>query len=115
MAYVKDMSLDDFMKSSIRNSHVYYPGLMACYLRKGARFLEGEMKEPVLDLAAIESVEKGKGTFKDFVSHLREAYPEYWLYAENVLNDRLLSGLLRMGFVCIEDTDPPCFYMRPVK
>lgn len=111
------MTLDEFMaQSRQRNAYVEYPGFAALYIRKGHfRFIECVKWPLVLDLANMEAVKTGQGTFKRLVAHLRERYPEYGLYVECVLTSRFAKGLERMGFVRMDKGAlSPAYWLPPV-
>lgn len=84
------------------NSWIDHPGFKGLYLRYGQRLIEQKVVFPVLDIATIETVEKGKGTFKKFIAFLRAEYPMLNLYVENA-HPQFGEGLVRMGFKRLED------------
>ena len=69
----------------------------------------------MLDLANLEARNPGNGAFTKLFHHLRKKYPEYWLFAECVLNDRFEKKLLELGFTQVGEGPCPSFYLPPVK
>jgi hypothetical protein len=94
---------------------VRFPGFNFLYVRHTQRYIRGEIASPVLDLANIEAKKPGKGAFTKLFLHLRKTYPEYWLYAESVLNPRFEKKLLELGFTQVSEGIAPSFYMTPSK
>jgi hypothetical protein len=89
------------------NSWVNYPGFTGLYLRYGPRVIDGKMVYPVLDIANVTAETKGKGTFKELIKTLRESYPELNIYVESVTNELFGDGLIRMGFVKLNNSTIP--------
>ena len=112
-------TLDDFMKSAAvgkrQNAYVRFPGFKHLYVRHTQRYLNGEVASPVLDLANMEALKPGNGTFTKLLKHLRKKYPEYWLYAESVLTPQFEKGLLARGFIQCSESPAPSFYLPPRK
>jgi hypothetical protein len=110
------MTLDEFITDPhVRNQWVAEPGFAGLYVRKGARYVLHERYENVLDIADVETEEKGKGTFKRLIERLRTTYPTMHLYVENVLFIRFGEGLERMGFQRLPVDDghgPYSFFLR---
>jgi len=113
-----EMGLLQFIDSRIarptvwpRNLHVSHPGWNSLYVRVTKRFLGGEIREPVIDLASIEAVEPGKGAFRALVAELQKLYPQATLFVESVQPERFKAGLLRMGF--LQRDHEPSFYLLP--
>lgn len=96
-----------------RNQHVSHPDWKTLYVRVTKRPLDGEVRDPVIDLANIEAKRPGKGAFRALVADLRKMYPQASIFIESVLGDRFQEGLLRMGFV--KRGDEPSYYLLPVK
>jgi hypothetical protein len=99
------------------NSYVREKGFKFLYVRWGRHSIGGELFV-CLDLANAEVKHPGKGTFKKLITRLRSEYPEVNLYLENVLNEKLLPGLPRLGFIRVEgstlqpDYIPPSFLLQ---
>jgi hypothetical protein len=96
-----------------RNTFVSYPGFTEVYVRYTRRVLDGKIRSPVLDLARLEAAHPGQGAFTRMFNHLREKYPEMWLYVECVLNKRFEDRLKLMGFTQADQALAPSFYMKP--
>lgn len=110
------MKLDDFMhQTRVRNTYVSEDGWLSLYVRKGDRYICGQRRSDVLDLANFEATEKGNGTFKKLIERIQRDYPEYTIYVENVLTAQFVDGLARMGFELILPIDgfAPSFYLDP--
>jgi len=95
-----------------RNQHVTHPGWKEMYVRVTKRYLGGQIREPVIDLAAIEAIHPGKGAFRALVTELRKLYPQASIFVESVQPERFKAGLLRMGFTQREN-DEPSYYLLP--
>lgn len=106
-------TLDEFLKRGPerfpRNAYVREPGFESLYIRWGAHLIDGQIVH-CLDLANATARKPGKGAFKRLVARLREGRPDLPLYAENVLNEQLIPGLLRLGFRRVADS-PPSFIL----
>ena len=104
------MRLDDFIKKSLPNlrgnAYATFPGFTTLYVRVARRYIDGELVRTI-DLASIEARYKGKGSFRKLFAHLRSKWPEFPIFVENVLSDRLCEGLLRMGFKEVREYGPP--------
>lgn len=85
------------------SSWVYHPGFKGLYLRYGRKVVDQEIVFPVLTIATVETIEKGKGTFKKFIEFLRTDHHTLHLYVENA-HLQFGEGLVRMGFRRIEDS-----------
>jgi len=112
-------TLDEFMKRGAvgkrMNAYVRHPGFKHLYVRHTQRYIHGEIASPTLDLANIEATHPGKGAFTKLHKHLRQMYPEYWLYVESVMNPRFEKKLLALGFTQVDVGLSPCFYMPSVQ
>ena len=107
--------LDDDHWLSARNAYVRARGFRHLYVRKGERYVEGKWYAKVIGLANFEVNHPGKGLFGRFIARLRNSRPDWGLYVESVLNPRFPRRLLELGFVPVEGTTPPCFWMPPRK
>jgi hypothetical protein len=106
-------TLDEFLKRGLRfprNAYVREPGFASLYVRWGGHLIGGRIVN-CLDLANATAYEPGKGAFKRLVARLRGEHPDLPLYAENVLNERLIPGLLHLGFRYVTDSHPPSFIL----
>lgn len=116
---MKPQTLGEFISSQgerrPRNAYVRFPGFSTLYVRCTKRFLRHELVSPVLDIANIEASRPGKGAFTKLFEHLRENYPEMWLFVECVANERFEKKLRKMGFTQCTNDLLPSFYMPPVK
>jgi hypothetical protein len=110
------MSIDEFLRSGLRNSHVREAGFSTLYVRYGERYLAGK-KYKTLDLASIEATVPGTGAFKQLVWRLRTHYPHLALFVENVMVLQFEEGLERLGFkrepAYGSGSFASCFYMLP--
>lgn len=105
------MTIDEFMKSDLRNCYVDEPGWRFLYMRKASRMLKGQQRDTI-DLANFEVAVRGEGTLKALIARLRRDYPTYALYVDCVLNERLADSLPGMGFTLREGGSyPPSFYL----
>lgn len=93
------------------NEYVKEPGFKALYVRYGRRLAHGEVHAPVLDIANVEVLKEGRGTFTSLVHRLRRDYPELGLFVENVLSPRFAAGLEHMGFKKVMVGESMCFFM----
>lgn len=115
-----DMDIFAFIDSRIarpnvwpRNQHVSHPDWKTLYVRVTKRALDGEIRDPVIDLANIEAKRPGKGAFRALVADLRKMYPQAWIFVESVQPERFKEGLLRMCF--IQRDGEPSFFLPPVR
>jgi hypothetical protein len=112
------MTLDDFIRSRIdsklwpRNAYVTESGFSALYVRVTQRYIEGQVWEPVLDLAKLEAKSPGKGAFTALVARLRKDWPRLGLFVE-CANPRFSAKLAAMGFRHV----PPdsCYWVPPTE
>lgn len=88
--------LDDFMESSARNNWLCDKHLRV-YVRKGIRYIEGQMLNTV-DVANIESPPKykGKGFFKQFMLKVESLGRP--IFVENIHNPNLFDMLKKHGY-----------------
>ena len=114
------MKLDEFIAPRLkdlkifpRNSYVKHPGWKSLYVRVSQRIYDHKMLT-VIDLANLEALKYGKGTFRNLIAHLQKTYPEFPIYVEQVQTTRFEEGLLRMGFQRKNETEPS-FYLLPVE
>ena len=115
-------SLDTFIEGSKarlgKNGRVTFPGFHDIYVRHTKRALAGEMRCPVLDLGQLEAIDPGKGAFTRLLKHIREKWPEFWIYAECVQTQRFATKLLTLGFTPSGDDGfwggSPSFYLPPL-
>jgi hypothetical protein len=95
---MREPTLDHFLKDRwSSNQYVRFPGFAKLYVRKSTRRL-GDREFPCVDIANAAARVPGGGAFKSLVAHLRSDYGDRAIFAENVHNLRLRTGLLRMGF-----------------
>jgi len=111
-------ALDDFIAPRLsdlrmfpRNAYVKYPGWKSLYVRVSQRIYNHEMLT-VIDLANLEALKYGKGTFRNLVTHLQKTYPSTAIYVEQVQTTQFEEGLVRIGFKRKSDTEPS-FYLLP--
>lgn len=109
------ISLEDVIAKDLA-AHVNYPGFSTLYLRHGSRYIGERRYHNILDIATVEAIDKGKGTFTSFIQELRRTYPDMGIYVECVINSRLGELLQRLGFR-IKKADhphaPSSFYWLP--
>jgi hypothetical protein len=113
------MLLEDFIRQAQGHwhfrSHLREPGFSCLYVRYTKRYILGAMREPVFDIASVDVVKKGQGTFTSFFNRLRSAHPELYIFVENVLNPRFEKKLESLGFQNVTPGEiSPCFYLPPV-
>ena len=115
------MNLGEFMECGARNGYIDEEGFETLYVRRSCRSLpnlnpadwhDKTIKYNAFDISKVEAIEKGKGTFKRFVSRIRRDYPALAIYVECVLTDRFKEGLIRMGFTLCAGVDS-CFLLPP--
>jgi hypothetical protein len=108
-------TLDEFIAQGPNkwptNSYVTETGFASLYVRWGRHCIEDSVLT-CLDLASMEAKEPGKGTLKTLIAKLRREHPTINIYVESVLNPLLLPGLLRLGFIEVAESMPPCFFLR---
>lgn len=114
------MTLDQFIETRRdervfpRNAYVKEPGFKDLYVRFNRRFVDGEVHNPVLDIANAEAKSPGSGAATTLVARLRAQYPEMGLFAENVSNTRFCSKLKAMGFKQLGSyVAAPSFWLPP--
>jgi hypothetical protein len=100
-------TLDAFLAEAVQSwlphrSFVSEPGWKILYVRVTRRALNGRLRSTI-DLANLEATRKGKGAFRRLVAKLSAAYPDRTIFVELVQTERFLDGLLRMGFVRVDD------------
>jgi hypothetical protein len=84
---------------------------MKVYVRRGRHLLEGKLRS-TLDIATIDVVEQGKGTFTSFLDLAQKLNPWDATYIENVLEPRFATYFLKRGWLEANfDSPTPCFYM----
>jgi len=86
--------------------HIQQPGFSSLYVRFGPRYIDRKPWNPVFTIASASATEPGRGSFKALIHQLRTDYPDLTLYLENVLNQQLVPGLARLGFVLAPDQHP---------
>lgn len=112
------MTLDEFIRSRIdgtvwpRNAYVEETGFSALYVRVTERLIEGQVRKPVLDLAALSAESPGKGTFTTLVARVRKDWPTLGLFVECVQTRRFGEKLITLGFRLVS---PQCYWMPPIK
>lgn len=113
-------TLDQFIESRRdqkiwpRNAHVKERGFKILYVRMNARFVDGRVWEPALDIASVEASRPGKGAFTALITRLRSQYPDLGIYVETVQNPRFCSKLKSMGFQQMGSyVAAPCFWLPP--
>jgi hypothetical protein len=107
------MNLDQFMNQlSVRNVYVSETGFLALYVRRNEkRLLNGRWVPDVLDIANVEATHKGQGAFKGLIKRIREKYPKWSIYVENILEPRLVAYLAREQFeLCYPTAEPPSMF-----
>lgn len=118
------MNLDNFIlisKSKIFNNNAYVneKGFKSLYVRFGKRYINQIWHDNVLDIANVETICKGKGTFTKLIKKIRSRYPETIIYVESVINPRLPNHLKSLGFLKIdngysEDAMVPSSFYLPI-
>jgi hypothetical protein len=113
------MNIDEFMKAKERNLHLKQKGFSTLYVRKGRRIINGSDYSKVLVLASLKAQKPGAGAFTNLLNHLRERYPNWGLYVENVFNKQFGRYLIRQGFQSEiypdQFFDAPTSYFLPPK
>ena len=104
-------TLDEFIQSLDRNAYVKEPGFESLYVRHAVHLI-GRKLEKTLDIANVTAKHPGKGTFTKLVERLRHDYPGMSIFVESVLNERFVEMLPRLGFVLVERSNPPSFFLR---
>lgn len=115
------ITLDKFIERGLArvpvpsNSYVKEPGFAHLYVRIGRRFINGEVRDPVLDIANLEASRPGNGAFTDLIEHLKTEHPDLILLVECVLNVRFERKLEEMGFERIDNTSEkaPTLWLPP--
>ena len=107
--------MDEFIRARTASkfptgsSYVEFEGFDSLYIRVGRKGIRGKIRDKVVDIANVTSLEPGKGAFKTLIAHLQEKWPEHTIHVENALSQRFQEGLKRMGF---QETDVPmCFWI----
>lgn len=98
----------------LRNSYVSFPGWLNLYVRVTSRYLNGEERGMVIDLANIEARAKGKGTFKKLIAHIRKTYPGTVIHVEEVQSERSARVFLGWDSFRARTIRPASsFYQKP--
>lgn len=112
------MKLDEFIAPRLedlrmfpRNAYVKHPGWKHLYVRVSQRFVNNQELRTVIDLANLEALKPGNGAFRKLIDHLKKTYPGCTIYVEQVMEERFMAGLLRMGFT--QKGSEPSFYLLP--
>jgi len=101
------MNFQEFMTDKYVISQWINEGPLTIYVRKTSLLLKDKLGD--LQIANLNSHQKGSGALAKFLSDIE---PKYDIYFENVMNSRLRAFLKRRGYMKIEWTDPPCFIRR---
>lgn len=121
------MRLDSFIKKHTptfhfpNNAYVKEPGFKTLYVRVTRRYILGKVAHPVLDIAYVEAIKPGNGTFTGLVKKLQGKYPDLNIFVESVLNKRFRSKLLSLGFKNADDEGSsgeihsPSYWLPPHK
>jgi hypothetical protein len=104
------MTLNEFLASKCRAYHLKEQGFHSLYVRKGRRYIDGQVVDKVFDIASIDVTKPGTGTFTRFLDRIP---PDYGIYVENVFPLYFRDKLLKLGFKQVTDTSPPSFYRGP--
>jgi hypothetical protein len=107
------MRLEEFISSkTARNAYVKEVGFKTLYVRKNKkRFISGRFVYTVLDIASLETLHPGEGNWTSLFNRIREKYPEWTIFVENVMNPKFEEILVSQGFAIAEpQLNPPCFY-----
>ena len=108
-------TLDEFLARGPnkfpRNSYVREKGFESLYVRWGVHMINGELLH-CFDVANAAACCPGHGAFKALVKKLRTSIPNWPIYIENVLNEKFLRGLPKLGFVRVADSHPPSFILK---
>jgi len=98
------MQLEEFLKSSLRNSWLEYP-YMRVYVRRSYRQFAGmrvgrNMEPNCLDIANIEVRESHwrRGICKAFLQRAEDINTLNGIYIESVINENLHKFLLSVGY-----------------
>lgn len=91
------------------NAYVKCVGFSHMYVRIGRRDINGVKYNGVIDIANVQAISPGKGTFSELSDELHVR--GFNVYVESVLNDRFCGKLLRMGYTQVPDREPPSFYL----
>ncbi len=119
------MDLDTFLKRKPKwpnNAYVDESGFIELYVRDTERLIPCEDHDPtdpdsaedervrVLDIARVEVMEKGKGTFTNLVNRLKGKCN---IYVECVTTGRFEKLLARLGFTKVDNNEGfPSYYME---
>jgi hypothetical protein len=108
-------TLDAFITQALTkrptNSYVKEPGFSSLYVRVANRYIEGKM-QATIDLANMTASRPGNGAFTRLVERLMSQY-EMIIYVECVLNPRLPSKLVKIGFIRHNNSNN--YYLLPKK
>lgn len=84
------------------SSWVTHPGWHEMYVRKGGRYINGQLYRPTLTLANITAEKPGQGTCTNFLAWFDEHYG--WpVVVESIMNHLFYNWLIRMGFEPLPD------------
>jgi len=108
------MTFDEFMTTAMfpNAAYVKCKGWSSFYVKKGRRYLRGELHDNILVLSNIEAKKTGQGTLTKFIVDFRAKYPGIPIMVECVLVPRFAEGLLRRGFRQCEH-DFQSYYLLP--
>jgi len=104
-------TLDTFLAEALHTrAWVKEAGFKTLYARNAERFIEGK-RIRTIDLANAQARTPGKGCFTKLVQRLHDQYPDRCIYAECVLNPRLVGLLVdKLGFK-VNPIETSSFYL----
>lgn len=110
------MNLDDFLQSTLRNSHIADANYVA-YVRKSQRLIEGQTLK-MFDLSSVTVPIKcqGQGRFKALLTKLKLLKSFDGIFVECIQNEHLLRYLEREGFKIAPGSDlvsPNYYWLFP--
>ena len=105
------MTLDEFLKSPIRNTHLQHKDYYI-YVRKAFHMIEGKITK-TFDLATIDADNPGQDLFLPFISDLCSTVFKHGfnvIYVESVVTPWFGDYLTRLGFQAIDQGGINSYY-----
>jgi hypothetical protein len=93
------MTLQKFLEEkSLKNAYVDFHGFSHLYVRKGPYLIEDKIVNNTIQLANMQTIEEGKGSFRALVDFLQSNDPSRIIIIECVLTNRMASICRHMRF-----------------
>jgi len=104
-------TLDEFLKSPIKNSDLDIPGFDRFYARKGPYYVDGKIYPKVLQLANITATNPGQGEFSKLTEQLKKLNMP--IIIESIQNPRFPRKLEELGFKQVNKNSGLHYFWEP--